>query len=787
MTDAPRSLWRAALLSPPHSALTYAAPEDLGGDSPPLAAGMRVLVPLGRSLRTAVLLGPADEPEGDFAVKPIVWPLERAPMLDVDYMAMVHDLATRQMTEPGRILAAVLPRGLRTSQVRFRCTCGAFPGFTPAKTIGKFTPVERALWARRWLEGAIEPAIPAAADDRALRLTVDPPWPVRPGATQQARILDFLFDRGPTPRALVTKELGSGVSPALARLLKLGHVVEDVCDETEPFCGCELAEPLAGFAPTDEQAAALTELTADLNTDEPAIRLLFGVTGSGKTLVYLRLVREALARGRSAVLLAPEVALACGLFRTTARELPEARVVFHHGYQSPTKREATFRELARLKDSGEPFVVVGTRSALFLPLPHLGLIILDEEHDESFKQEERLPYQAKEVAYSRMQRAGGLLVLGSATPDVKTFQASVAGHLGVSKLARRVGARPLPSIRMVDVAERGESAFAEETTEALTRTLDAGEQAIIMLNRRGFAPVMYCLTCREPVKCQACEVGYTYHKSRERLICHYCGDARGWPSPCPQCGGGNFTPVGEGTEGLEEQLGEIVGPERRVLRLDRDTTRRAEKLEDILERFGRGEAQVLVGTQMLSKGHHFPNVTLVVAAQGDQGRNVPDYRASERVFQLLVQVAGRAGRGESPGEVLIQTRNPSDPFWQFVASQDYEGFFASEIERRRTYGYPPFARLALVRMSHRADEKDGPALLARAAQVLRAEGGKLGLRVMGPAPAPMAMLRGRKRFHCLVKGPDWPSIRGLYGRLVAERNLAEKLRLSLDLDPLSML
>jgi primosomal protein N' (replication factor Y) len=317
--------------------------------------------------------------------------------------------------------------------------------------------------------------------------------------------------------------------------------------------------------------------------------------------------------------------------------------------------------------------------------------------------------------------------------------------------------------------------------------VEAGHQVIVMLNRRGYAPLMYCLDCAETVRCSECEVGMTYHKGRERVICHYCGQSHSYPLLCAKCGGGNFVPMGEGTERLEERLTGLLPEGVTVLRLDRDATRRQERMEEILGAFDRGEAQVLVGTQMISKGHHFPGVTLVVVADGDLGLSLPDYRATERTFQLLVQVAGRAGRGDDPGRVLIQTRNPGHPIWRDVLTADYPAFFEREIGRRRLFGYPPFSRLALVRISHPADYADGPAALDLLGRVLNDKAPGLGITALGPAPAPLGMLRGRKRFNCLLKGDDWGRVRTLYAHLVQANPCPAKVRLGLDLDPLTTL
>jgi len=490
-----------------------------------------------------------------------------------------------------------------------------------------------------------------------------------------------------------------------------------------------------------------------------------------------------LEQGKSVLLLAPEVALACQLWSRVKSRFPEGQTIFYHGYQSPNMREESFLKVA---EDG-PFIVVGTRSSLFLPFKHLGLIILDEEHDESFKQDERLVYHAKEIAYSRIQHFKGLLVLGSATPDVKTFYAAKRGALPVHALDQRIGNGTLPDVKVLDVSTLKQSqTFSDETAVLLRETIEAGDQVVVMLNRRGYSPVMYCTTCKETVRCDQCEVGMTWHKGRERLVCHYCGKFHSFPMTCPNCKSAEFVPMGGGTERVEEALSEMLPPDTGVLRLDRDSTRRQERMEEILSDFREGKAQVLVGTQMLSKGHHFPNVTLVVVVDGDLGLGLPDYRASERIFQLLVQVSGRAGRGEKSGRVVIQTRNPEHEIWQQVIHADYAGFYEREIERRERLNYPPFTKLALIRVSFPVTMKTGEKSLNELTDIFQSKCMEAGVIPWGPIPAPLSLVKGRKRFVCMLKVEDWTVARTIYAEM-ARANRSKQVRVVLDLDPLSML
>lgn len=784
-------IWQVWLASPPYAALSYLWPDWLSDPVP----GLRVLVPLGRGFRAGVLERPTEAAPEGVELKPLLWPLERTPVLDPVTLELVRDMAARHMAHPGRVLELVLPRGLRTAQLRFDVEHKDFARSLSTKALAAMPPERLSALAEVWAQGRMRVRLSQKrqAEEVYACLCADPPWPVRPNAVNQLRLLERLFESGPMSLGVLKAAFGDSGQQALKRLAQAGLVrlgdpdPQLPGDEDAPLVTPDPPDCAAapGLVATDEQRAALERLLPALECGEARMSLVHGVTGSGKTHVFLELARRCLDLGRSALLLAPEVALASQLWRQTRAALPDAEAYFSHGYQTPARREETFSRVAAAKG---PVLVVGTRSALFLPLRDLGLVVLDEEHDESYKQEERLPYHAKELAFTRTRRSGALLVLGSATPDVKTFHAAQSGQLPCESMTRRVGCRPMPEVRLADISGlKADEPFAPETLEAVRGALAGGEQVIVMLNRRGYAPVMYCTTCEEVPKCPDCQVGLTYHKLRERLVCHYCGFTYPYPMPCSKCGGTVFVPMGDGTERLEEYFQQTLGHEVRVLRMDRDSARRQERLDEILRRFSAGEAQVLIGTQMLSKGHHFPGVTLVVVANADMGLNLPDYRAAERTFQLLVQVSGRAGRGEKPGRVFIQTRNPAHPFWRFVLEADYAGFYEREIAQRQRFRYPPFSRLALLRLSCPADAPLSQETLSAFAKTLRELARPLGVDVLGPAPAPLARLKGRRRFNCLLKCGGWQPLRSLFAAVSQAGNAPEGFRLELDQDPVNML
>lgn len=781
-----------ALLSPPHASLTYSLPA--WWPLPLRQPGARVAVPLGAGgLRAGVITATLDTlpplPEGT-RLRPLAWPLEASPLLTPEYTEMATQLALRQCLPMGHILGHVLPPGLRSTRLRLRCFADGRVVWHSLKQLQHMDDPSRRALAVALVEGAatlVPPRSDSAADERCL-LNAEPPWPVRPMATRQIAVLEYLLQHGPVSRRTLLHVLGDTANAALGTLVERGHVRLHGPheDDTPPLAGEDTAllpPPPAAFTLSPAQEEAVAAFTAALDTGTAQSRLLFGVTGSGKTAVYIQVAAACLARGKSVLLLAPEVALALKLFRDVCASMPGVPALLYHGYQGPASRERAFAAVG----NGQARVVVGTRSALFLPLRSVGCIMLDEEHDASFKQDETFVYHAKEVAWFLARQHGALLLLGSATPDVKTFYAARQGRLPVHRLPERVGGGTLPAVRLVDISRQRntEEALAPESLEAINATVARGEQVVVLLNRRGYAPLMYCLDCQRVAKCPHCAISLTYHKARQRLVCHYCGYSTPHPALCPHCKGSNYLPMGSGTEKLVESLPYLANGAA-VLRLDRDSTRRPGHMESILQAFARQEAPILVGTQMLSKGHHFPNVTLAVVADADLGLNLPDYRAAERTFQLLVQSSGRAGRGLKPGQVLIQTRNTGHYCWEFVKNCDYEGFYAAELARREKRRYPPFTLLGLLRMSHTLDCPAAPAVYAAMSRHIRERCRALQLTALGPAPAPMALLRGRRRFHCLLKGQQWQAMRQLFQELLGmtDKNI---LRISLDLDPLNML
>ena len=562
--------------------------------------------------------------------------------------------------------------------------------------------------------------------------------------------IDLATVRGPFPRA---RQL-------LGPLVEAGLVVtEERARRLDPFA-LDTPEPSQAQPPTEDQARALRELGAALDTGTFRAALLEGITGSGKTEVYLQLIAQARATGGGAIVLVPEIALTPQLASRFRARFGEEVAVLHSGL-TPAGRYDAWHQIR----TGERPIVIGARSAIFAPVPNLRVVVVDEEHDPSFKQEDGVRYHARDVALVRAKAAGAVVVLGSATPSLESFYNASRGRYLHLHLRTRPTPRPLPTVEILPLAIHRpdpRSLLSARLKEALRETVAAGEQAILFLNRRGFATGMQCDTCGAFVQCPDCSgASMTYHLGRNRLLCHLCGYVASVPERCPSCDEGSMVHGGAGTERVEVALSAQL-PGIRVLRLDRDSAR-GQGLARTLERFRRREADVLVGTQMLSKGHDFPGVTLVGVLRGDHGLGLPDPRAAERTFALLTQVAGRAGRGERPGRVLIQAFAVHHPAIEFARAHDYRGFARRELEQRDAANNPPYGHLALVRIQG----PDEDAVQQRAellAEGLRARADEP-VQVLGPVPAPIARLNRKVRWQVLLRSRDRPALRALLRRL----------------------
>jgi primosomal protein N' (replication factor Y) len=740
---------------PLHDLLTYAIPDSLRGRVHP---GVRVRMPLGRQTRTGVVAAFAESlPTG--TLRSVLEVLDPEPFLPGDLLELCRWTARYYLAPLAEVIAAIVPAAL-PAPARQRIV----------RLVRRLEPAEEDVLARR-----------APARARAYRALL--------GAPQEE--LDAASARA--------SSAGAG---ALRALVSAGVAEWVVRERARPASPEPAAEDGAGrrFELSTAQRAAADALAQAIRDAIPSSFLLHGVTGSGKTEVFLDAAECTLAAGRDVVMLVPEIALTHQLVERVRERFGGAVAVLH----SALGPRARWDEWRRIR-SREARVVVGARSAVFAPLGRLGLVVVDEEHDAAYKQEEGLRYNARDLAVVRARLAGAVAVLASATPSAESYQAARDGRHRLLSLPERPTAHPLPAVELVDMrgvrerrgtstARRRDSGgirlLSDDLRRVLEENLARGGQTLVFLNRRGFAVYLQCPACGTAVSCPHCSVTLAWHRAQGALVCHHCQHRRRPPPTCPACGGGELEAFGAGTEQIEAAL-KACYPLAAVERLDRDAAQRLGAQRRILQEWRAGTTDILVGTQMVSKGHDVPGVTLVAVLLADLSLNVPDFRAAERTLQLLVQVAGRAGRGAAAGRVVVQTFRPEHPSLVASVAHDYAGFMAGELARREALGYPPFARLVNVRFDGRdtaAVERAARDLAAR----LRRRARELGLgeeAVLGPAPPPLERVRGRYRWQILLRSANVPALRNLARTARAAEAAARRahLRLAIDVDPYSML
>jgi len=730
-----------ALNRPVRNEFTYGVPLDFEAS---VAPGVRVAVPFGPKREVGVVTAVRAEGPVRGKARPIAAVLDEEPLVDAKLLELARWMAAYYGCSWGEALAAILPSALK-----------------------------REGGARRvpWI---------GAADG----VGIDQLAQIEKSNPRHHRLLRVLLDLGaPIETREVCKR--ANLSPAYAQWLVRKGLARVELHEIA-------TDPLAGPAPSRERPAvlspdqerAVTEIATSVEEGKYATFLLQGVTGSGKTEVYLRAIERALALGRGAIVIVPEISLTpqtVGWFRSRF-----GRVAILHSRMGDARRRDEWLAVRRR----EVRVVVGARSAIFAPVPDLGVVVVDEEHEPSFKQESTPRYHARDVAVVRARDADAVCILGSATPSLESWHNARTGRYRHSKLSSRIGTRPMPKVEIVDLRseprEAGEAPlFSRRLLELLRRGHERGEQSMLFQNRRGYAPVLWCPACAETVRCANCDVALTYHRRIDRLVCHSCCEEIAPPKQCPSCTAPKLRFLGSGSEKIESTLSRLV-PSVRVARMDSDTMVRREDYELVLDRFGRGEVDVLVGTQMIAKGLDFPRVTLVGIVSADSSLHQPDPRAAERTFQLLAQVSGRAGRGDIEGRIVVQTVTPAHPAITFAARHDFEGFAASEMRMRQELGYPPFGRLlrAVFEDEDEARAEEGARACAADLRPFVTDGAVL----LGPAEAPIARLRGRFRRHLLIKAPAGsPALAKLRDRLLAWSEASPRPRTIVDVDPASLL
>ncbi len=719
---------------------TYRVPSRLAAEA---TLGRRVAVPFGRSRRaTGYVVGHPTVPPAGVELRDVADVLDDFPLFTPGLVRLLRWAEDYYLAPAGELLRAALPPGLNARG-------------------GAAAPSRRGLEYAAPAPGAAEALISLAR------------------ARAQRAVLEYLLARGRIP----VEELRAAFPRGRAALAALvGRGLAALETEAPAPAGALLPAGEAPRSLTPAQEEALAAVRGAFGRFETF--LLHGVTGSGKTEVYLQAIAAARAAGRGALVLVPEIALTPQLAGRFRARFGEAVALMHSGLSGP-ERHAEWLRLRR----GEAPICVGVRSAVFAPVQDLGILVVDEEHDSSFKQEDGPAYHARDLAVVRARMESAVCLLGSATPSLETLENARRGRYRLLTLPARIDDRPLPEVRLVDLSRfrRGgvlPGLVSPPLAQALGESLAAGQQAILFLNRRGFQTLVTCLDCGLEARCLSCAVALTYHARRGALLCHYCGHSEPMSRVCPGCGG-ERAGVGVGTEQVHAAV-EQAFPSARVARLDRDAVSRADGAAAVLARFARRELDVLVGTQMVTKGHDFPGVTLVGVVLADTALALPDFRAAERTFQLLTQVAGRAGRGSEGGRVLVQTWNPRSPAIACAVGHDYAGFSEIELDRRRALGYPPFSRMLAVRV----EARDAQAARACAEALAEAARPALGpdLSLLGPAPAAIERIRGRTRWHLLFKAADPATLRRAHRALVpVARRPPGGAQVRFDVDPHAML
>ncbi len=723
---------------PSEKTFSYDVPEAF---EKKIAIGKRVAVPFGKKKMTGYIVGVSSRTERE-GVKGILDVLDEEPLFSEEDLRFYRWAADYYLYPLGKALGEILP---------------ARPELKPRRE----TSVSLAYG---WKEET--------------RLS-----------KKESEIVRYLAERGETRAAELRREFKL-TAQLLKRMEKKGIVItagrEVVRRAAE---GPVIGMKSGSIALNSAQKTALKEILGGLQSKNYSVYLLHGVTGSGKTEVYLRALAETLRLGGSAIFLVPEIALTPQLLSRISERFQRSDIAVLHSGVPTAVRYDQWRKIGR----GDARIIVGARSAVFAPARNLKLIIVDEEHDGSYKQDERMRYNARDLAVVKARCDGATIVLGSATPGMQTFFNAGNKKYHYLTLPDRAGKRPLPGVEILDMRllrdERGKPGILSPPLRAaIGDTLKAGRQTLLFLNRRGFHTFVFCADCGHVLRCLNCSVSMTYHAGENILKCHYCDFAVKAPPICPACRGSRVRSYGMGTERLEEEISRAF-PGARVRRMDSDSTARKGAQGKILQAFDKGEIDILVGTQMITKGHDYPGVLLVGVVMADASLNIPDFRASECTFQHLTQVAGRGGRGDDPGRVIIQTLNPEHYAVRLARNHDYLAFYEEEIILRRTLGYPPYSRMVKLNISSTKKERveEGAKKIGEMAKsISRAFAGREKVDVMGPAEAPIAKLKGRYRWHLILKGKNVGTLHGVVRDILAQ-NREKGLEIRVDVDPLNFM
>jgi primosomal protein N' (replication factor Y) len=800
---------------PLDATFTYLVPED----SPEPVIGGRVIVPF-REQRLCGIVTELHDRKPEFTVKRVSQVLDTTAALTPELMQLGRWIAQYYIAPIGEVFRGMLPLSAEFRRViGYRIINKGIDALHAASTVGsslrsrkepehqmlEYAVLNRLADGEVVREGTLRSS--SGASRAVLQTLVRKKWIAREDLSDvrdasrtiqiatlkqvegkinpnQQTIIDYLrLQEGQRASVDALRELAVPRT-TLQTLVKRGLV--ELSEEAAGFRMSGMKPRKLEFLLTKDQKAALEAIVTAVDERKFLPMLLHGVTGSGKTAVYLSAMQSVLAKGRSAILLVPEI----GLTPAVAADLHQIfgnEVAILHSALTDDERAEQWKRIR----SGESHIVVGTRSAVFAPVPSLSLIVVDEEHDHSYKQEEMPRYHARDVAVMRAKMCDAAVVLGSATPSLETYYNAVQGKYRLLELPERIEKRPLPEVEVLDMREefqrtKKDEALSRKLIEEIGERLAKQEQVMVLLNRRGYSAFVLCRECGETVQCKNCAIAMTYHKREHRLVCHYCGFTRPAPKTCPKCGSEYVQYLGTGSEKLEHVLHGLF-PQARIARLDRDTVRGRDDFERMLTALQDGEIDLLVGTQMIAKGHDVAKVTLVGVVGSDAALSFPDFRAAERTFQLLTQVAGRAGRGEAPGRVVLQTFFPDHYAIQFAAAHDYRGFYEKEIRFRSWMHYPPFNAVSnvLVRSQKLDEALAWSGILGKWFESTRLHG----VRVMGPAAAAIVRLKTEYRYHFLLKSPSREKMNSVLRAMLdhASEQKIPRNNLIVDVDALSLI
>lgn len=774
-----------------------------------LQIGMRVVVEFGNGNRKiqGFVTGLTDEYSGEHQLKSVIDVLDLNPVLSDEAMAMADWLTQRTFAFKIRCLQVMLPNAMRASYRKTLKLTGKVTSpdlttlfdhqneveFNPQKlTSSQLNQIEK-------LRKANQVEIVYHVDDRAksklvwafkAQMTVEElqaaKKTVRKNAAKQKRLLDFLITNHEQEfvQSDVTRE-NNFTAGDLKTAAQKGWVSRYQIEKYRNPYQIDQVQPTTPKKLTAEQAKATNAVDQAIDEDQATTFLLEGVTGSGKTEVYLQTIQHALAQGKSALMLVPEISLTPQIVRQFKARFGD-QVALLHSALSDGERYDEWRRI----EKGDAQVVVGARSAIFAPIKNLGVVIMDEEHETSYKQEDMPRYHARDVAQWRGQYHHCPVVLGSATPSLESRARAQKGVYQWLRLTKRINGKELPQVQLIDMRQAGRYApttdISQELATEIQKKLALNEQVVLMLNRRGYSSFLMCRECGKVIKCPNCDISLTYHKDTNSLKCHYCGHEEPVPQICPNCHSKAVRYFGTGTQRVEKELTELF-PTARILRMDVDTTRRKGAHERILDEFGKHHADILLGTQMIAKGLDFPNVTLVGVLNADTSLGLPDFRASERTFQLLTQVSGRAGRAEKEGNVLIQTYNPDHYAIQYAQRQDYEHFFGKEMQVRHQGGYPPYYYTIQITASARTEADAAQKMFQIRGEIVNYLSQKA--VILGPTPQSIMRINNRYYYQLVIKYKNEPQLENYLQNLLLTSQKEERngLQIVIDRDPMNFI